>query len=221
MNGITLSTPWLSPDGKRLYFASDKPGGYGGSDLYYCQWKGDYWDNPVNLGPEINTKGNEAYPFINPAGELFFSSDGHPGLGGKDIFFSRYADTAWLAPVRLDPPINSQYDDFGIITDSSMSEGYFSSKRSKSIDIYHFKTNFPQIFYVENQKSNQYCFKFNDDRSIKIDSMNLQYEWDFGDGRKQTEHIVEHCFPGPGNYLVKQTVIERKTGKIYLFKIIL
>ena len=91
-----VTTPWLSPDGKRLYFASDKPGGYGGSDLYYCQLENDYWDDPVNLGPVINTKGNESYPFINAAGEFFFSSDGHPGMGGKDIFFSRLSDTSWI-----------------------------------------------------------------------------------------------------------------------------
>ena len=142
-----VTTPWLSPDGKRLYFASDKPGGYGGSDLYYCQWKNDYWDDPVNLGPVINTKGNESYPFINAAGEFFFSSDGHPGLGGKDIFFSRYSDSSWSRPVCLDAPVNSQYDDFGIFTDTLMKEGYFSSNRDKSVDIFHFRTNFPQIFY--------------------------------------------------------------------------
>src|SRR5450759_2909574 len=153
-----VTTPWLSPDGKRLFFASDKPGGFGGLDLYYCQWKGDYWDDPVNLGPIINTKGNEAYPFINLAGELFFSSDGHPGFGGMDIFFSRFSGTAWLTPVGLDAPVNSQYDDFGIITDTLMDEGYFSSNRNKSIDIFHFRTNFPQIFYTNIQRENQYCF---------------------------------------------------------------
>jgi WD40-like Beta Propeller Repeat len=81
-----VTTPCLSPDGKKLYFASDKPGGFGGSDLYYCIWLEDRWDDPVNLGPVINTKGNESYPFINAVGELFFSSDGHAGFGGKDIF---------------------------------------------------------------------------------------------------------------------------------------
>ena len=97
-----VTTPWISPDGKKLYFASDKPDGYGGSDLYYCQWKHDYWDEPVNLGPVINTKGNESYPFMNAAGEFFFSSDGHPGIGGKDIFFSRLSDSTWIEPVCLD-----------------------------------------------------------------------------------------------------------------------
>ena len=214
-----VTTPYLSPDGQRLYFASDKSGGYGGSDLYYCQWKKDYWDNPVNLGPVINTKGNEAYPFINPAGELFFSSDGHPGLGGKDIFFSRYADTAWLPPIRLDPPINSQFDDFGIVTDSTMSEGYFSSKRGKTFDIYSFKTSFPQIFYSSIQRENQYCFMFNDNKSIVVDTANLQCKWYLGDGKSASGAFVNHCFPGPGVYNINLDIVERATGKLFFTKL--
>ena len=214
-----VTTPWLSSDGKRLYFASDKPGGFGGSDLYYSQWKGDYWDDPVNLGPVINTSGNEAYPFINPSGELFFSSDGHSGFGGKDIFFSRYADTAWLPPVCLDPPINSQYDDFGIIADTLMNEGFISSNRDKSIDIYHFKTNFPQIFYSSIQRENLYCFMFNDNGSIVADTANLQYKWYFGDGKSAIGAVVNHCFPGPGNYNVRLDIAERGTGKLFFTKL--
>jgi len=214
-----VTTPWLSPDGKRLFFASDKPGGFGGLDLYYCQWKGDYWNDPVNLGPIINTKGNEAYPFINPAGELFFSSDGHPGFGGMDIFFSRFSGTAWLIPVGLDAPINSQYDDFGIITDTLMNEGYFSSNRNKSIDIFHFRTNFPQIFYSSIQRENQYCFMFNDNGSIVVDTANLQYKWYFGDGKSATGVVVNHCFPGPGNYDVRLDIVERGTGKLFFTKL--
>ena len=214
-----VTTPCLSPDGKRLYFASDKPGGFGGSDLYYCEWKNDYWNDPVNLGPSINTKGNEAYPFINRSDELFFSSDGHPGLGGKDIFFSRYSDTTWLAPVHLDAPINSQFDDFALIADSVMSEGYFSSKRDKSIDIYHFKTNFHQLSYCENQRINQYCFKFTEESKILINETYLQYLWSFGDGSKATGQNVEHCFAGPGKYLVKLDVVDKKSGRLFFSKL--
>jgi flagellar motor protein MotB len=215
-----VTTPWLSSDGKRLFFASDKPGGFGGSDLYYCQWKEDYWNDPVNLGPVINTKGNESYPFINPAGDLLFSSDGHPGLGGKDIFFSRFADTVWLAAVHLDPPINSKYDDFGIITDTLMNSGYFSSNRDKSIDIYHFTTIFPQIFYTSIQRENQYCFMFNDNRSIVVDTANLQFKWYFGDGKSSTKAVVNHCYPRPGNYNVKLDIVERGTGKLFFTKLL-
>ena len=210
-----ITTPCLSPDGKRLYFASDKPGGYGGSDLYYSQWKNDYWNDPVNLGPLINSKGNESYPFINQAGELFFSSDGLPGLGGKDIFFSRLKDGNWVSPVPLDPPVNSEYDDFGIVTDPQISEGYFSSNRDKSIDIYKFVTNRSQIFYNDIQRENKYCFMFSDSGSIEIDTTKLEYRWDFGDGKQSSRIYVSHCFPGPGKYNVKLDLVDRYSGKLY------
>ena len=214
-----ITDPCLSPDGKRLYFASDKPGGYGGSDLYFCQWMGTYWADPVNLGGVINTSGNESYPFINSSGELFFSSDGHPGLGGKDIFFSRFSDSAWIEPIHLDPPVNSSSNDFGIITDPLMNSGYFSSDRNKSIDIYHFKTNYPQVFYSSFQKENQYCFMFSDKGTIVVDTANLQYLWSFGDGKTAYRSVVKHCFPGPGKYSVKLDIVEKGTGKLFFTKL--
>jgi outer membrane protein OmpA-like peptidoglycan-associated protein len=215
-----VTTPSLSHDGKKLFFASDKPGGFGGSDIYYSQLKDGYWSDPVNLGPNINTKGNESYPFVNYSDEILFSSDGHPGFGGKDIFFSRFSDTIWVAPVHLDAPINSKYDDFGISTDSLMNEGYFSSNRDKSIDIFHFKTIHSQVFYNSIQRENQYCFIFNDLNSIVVDTTNLQYRWSFGNGEQATGITVKHCFLGPGNYNVRLDIVERGTGKLFFTKLI-
>jgi outer membrane protein OmpA-like peptidoglycan-associated protein len=214
-----VTTPCLSPDGKRLYFASDKSGGFGGSDIYYCPWKMDHWENPINLGPVINTSGNEAYPFINQSGSLFFSSDGHPGLGGKDIFYSKEAGSSWLPPVPLDSPINSPFDDFAFIADSVMNNGFFSSKRDSTIDIYQFKTYFHQLFYCEKQRINKYCFKFANDGKISIDESYLKYVWTFGDGKSATGQNVEHCFPGPGNYNVKLDLVDIKTGRHFFSKI--
>lgn len=214
-----ISSPCLSPDGKRLYFASDMPDGFGGSDLYYCNWENDYWGDPINMGSTINTKGNEAYPFITPAGEILFSSDGHPGLGNKDIFYSKPDGDKWLPPVRLDPPINSEYDDFGIVTDSLMSRGYFSSNRFKSADIFQFETIYPQIFYTDIQKENNYCFRFSDEGMISIDTTDLLYSWDFGDGKKLLGKTVNYCFPGPGKYNVKLDIIDRETGNLFFTKL--
>jgi outer membrane protein OmpA-like peptidoglycan-associated protein len=214
-----VTTPCLSPDGKTLYLASDKPGGYGGSDLYYCEWKNGYWNDPANLGPVINSKGNEAYPFMDQSGKLFFSSDGHPGLGGKDIFFSIKSDTSWILPVHVDPPINSQYDDFALITDSVMNKGYFSSKRDNTIDIYQFKTNFYQLFNCKNQRINLYCFKFTDESKIAIDESYLQYVWSFDNKEKTIGNSIEHCFTGPGKYSVKLDVVEKNSGRIFFSKL--
>ena len=218
-DSYNVTTPWLTPDGKRLYFASDKPGGYGGADLYYCEWKNNYWNNPVNLGNIINTEGNEAYPFVNAAGDLFFSSDGHKGMGGKDIYYSIFMDSVWIKPVMVNPPINSEYDDFAFIADENISEGFFTSKRSASMDIYNFKTLIPQLFYCGEQKKDLFCFSFQDDLTIDIDPVNLQFTWDFGDGKTKAGYIVDHCFPGPGKYQVKQNIIEKKTGRIVFNKV--
>jgi outer membrane protein OmpA-like peptidoglycan-associated protein len=216
---FNITTPCLSPDGSRLYFASDMPGGYGGSDLYYSQFEKGYWNNPVNLGKEINTSGNESYPFINLSGGLFFSSDGHPGLGGRDIFFSRFEDNAWLPPVHLSAPLNSPYDDFGFITDPLMEQGYFSSNRGNSIDIYYFKTNFPQIFYSRLQSENQYCFLFNDSDRIAVDTTYLKFRWSFGDGKTSGIKSVSHCYGEPGNYKVSLDIIDRRTGSLFFTKL--
>ena len=214
-----LTTPSLSPDSKRLYFASDMPDGYGGSDIYYCEWKDGYWDNPVNLGPVINTEGNESYPFTNTNGELFFSSDGHKGLGRKDIFYSEFRDSTWLPPVPLDPPVNSEWDDFGLITDELMEEGYFSSNRdAKSLDIFYFKTNHQQQFYSETQIENQYCLLFEDDKTLEIMPDFLKFEWDFGDDAKAEGEKCEHCYAGPGKYFVQEKIADRTTGKAFFTK---
>ncbi len=214
-----ITTPYISPDGKRLFFASDNPAGFGGTDLYYCNWKVDYWDDPINMGPEINTARNESYPFVNREGGVFFSSDGHPGLGGKDIFYTKQSGTRWLPPVALDPPVNSKFDDFALISDSVMNEGYFSSKRENTVDLYHFKTNVHQLFYCEPQRTNQYCFKFTDANKIPIDERYVQLIWSFGDGGTATGRNVEHCFKGPGRYSVRLDAVDKKTGKVFFPKL--
>jgi outer membrane protein OmpA-like peptidoglycan-associated protein len=215
-----ITTPYLTSDGLKLFFASDRPGGYGGSDIYYCILNNGYWQDPVNLGPMINTKGNESYPYINGEGEFFFSSDGHSGLGGKDIFVTKQTGSGWLKPIRLDEPINSKFDDFGIVTDALMNEGYFSSNREKTIDIYHFKTNFFSYLFCEPQIENQYCRLVSDTGSVTADTLRFQYVWDFGDNSKSFGKNATHCFPGLGNYTINLDIIDRRTGKLFFRKMI-
>jgi outer membrane protein OmpA-like peptidoglycan-associated protein len=216
---FNITMPCLSQDGKRLYFASDKPDGFGGMDIYYSNWKNGYWEDPVNLGPLVNTKGNETYPFINETGELFFSSDGHGGLGGKDIFVTKQRGAEWFPPVRLEAPLNSEYDDFGIVTNAIMNAGYFSSNRGKTIDIYSFRSELMQVWFSEPQKENRYCFVISDSTSIQVDTLKLQYVWDFGDNTKMNGSRAQHCFPGPGNYSVNLTINDRRTGKSFFRKL--
>ena len=215
---FNITMPCLSHDGKRLYFASDKPDGIGGLDIYYSNWRNGYWEDPVNLGPEVNTEGNESYPFISETGELFFASDGRGGLGGKDIFVTKQKVNGWHTPVRLAAPVNSEYDDFGIVTTADVKEGYFSSDRDKSVDIYHFTSGMPQVWFAEEQKENLYCFSVSDTGRIQVDTLNLKYVWEFGDNTRMTGAKVYHCFPGPGRYSLALDIIDRTTGKSFFRK---
>ncbi len=133
--------PSLSADGNRLFFASDRPEGYGGLDIYFCEWRNGEWSSPINLGPEVNTNKNEAYPFIHESGQLFFASNGHNGLGGMDIFTINLSGRVWGNVYNLPPPYNSPYDDFGFILEPAAKEGYFSSNRPGGMgsdDLYRF-----------------------------------------------------------------------------------
>lgn len=130
----TLSSyahPAVSPDGRWLYFASDMPGGYGGTDL----WRATITNKGVgvveNLGPDINTPANEQFPAFRPSGELYFSSDGHGGMGGLDLFRATEDTILSRWTVKALPyPMNSQGDDFGITFEGLHNRGYFSSSRS-------------------------------------------------------------------------------------------
>ncbi|MEZ0611791.1 OmpA family protein [Fibrella sp. WM1] len=135
--------PTLSRDGLRLYFASDMPGGYGGTDLYISRWEGTRWSVPMNLGPEVNTKGNELFPFIDEKNNLYFASNGLPGLGELDLFYAKMTPDGKPTNVvkNLGEPFNSTSDDFGIVTDGNRKSGYFSSNRKHGgadDDIYRF-----------------------------------------------------------------------------------
>lgn len=127
--------PSLSRDGSLLYFASDRPGGQGGTDLYVVRWQNGRWSEPTNLGPRINTAGNEMFPFVDENGNLYFASDGFENsLGGLDIYYANMTGGAIPRIFHLDAPLNSSADDFGIISDASRSSGYFSSNRIKGND---------------------------------------------------------------------------------------
>jgi hypothetical protein len=205
-------TPALSPDGDRIYFSSDMPGGFGGMDLYYCNRRNNDWDKPVNLGPVINTIKNEFFPFACRYGKLYFASDGHKGFGGKDLFYTQEINGEWIVPVHLDSAINSPFDDFGLVIDSTLRNGYFSSNRRKTDDIYSFSSAAIEFANCDSIRENNYCFTFYDEKRQTIDTVPLIYKWDFGDGIVRDGKEVMHCFNGPGNYPVKLSIIDGITG---------
>ncbi len=126
----SVGHPAVTPDGKILYFVSDMPGGYGETDIYYSELKPDgTWGQPTNAGPKINTSGKESFPNITKDGVLYFSSDGHIGMGGLDIFKAQGTHKNWTGVQNMKFPINSSYDDFGIIFDETGEGGFLSSGR--------------------------------------------------------------------------------------------
>lgn len=120
--------PSVTKGADTLFFASDMPGGEGGVDLYACFRRGEGWSKPVNLGPSINTEGDEMFPWVDDSGKLYFSSTGHPGLGGLDLFVIDLARSSQEVQ-RLPVPLNSMGDDFQITIDKDRRMGFFTSNR--------------------------------------------------------------------------------------------
>lgn len=129
-DAYSVGHPSLSEDGQTLYFVSDMPGGLGGTDIYRIKKQGDVWGPAENLGSVINTFGNEMFPYMHKDSVLYFSSDGHPGLGSLDVFKSVKSDSLWLVPENMKAPVNSPADDFGIVINQNNVEGMMSSNRA-------------------------------------------------------------------------------------------
>lgn len=139
-NSYNTAHPCLSPDEKTLFFASDRPGGYGASDIYSVSINEDgTFGNPENLGPGINTEARETFPFVTED-KIYFASDGHPGLGGLDVFVAKLQPNGtYVKALNVGDPINSHFDDFGFIINEESRTGYFTSNRESGIgydDIY-------------------------------------------------------------------------------------
>ena len=143
------STPAFSPDGRTLYFSSNRRGGYGGTDLYSAQYSRGRFGRVRNLGPEINTPGNEMFPYMSDDGKLYFSSDGHPGYGGLDILVVKRS-SGKVNVENLGQPVNSSSDDFGIFL-FGPDRGFFASNREGGKgddDIYTFVNEDPDLKIV-------------------------------------------------------------------------
>lgn len=150
-DSAVIGHPALTPDDEILIFASDLEGGQGGKDLWYIKEESrGKWSAPINLGPDINTSGNEMFPYVRENGDLYFSSDGHMGMGGLDIFVARKkGEGQWGDVANLKAPINSSANDFSIIFDGDNDRGYLTSSRDGGRgrdDIWEFSK--PPILFV-------------------------------------------------------------------------
>lgn len=210
----SFGTPALAPNGERIYFSSDMPDGFGGMDLYYCDRIDNEWYKPVNMGSFVNTAKNESFPFTNKNDKLFFASDGHNGFGGKDLYYTMEINGKWTASVHLDSSINSSADEFGLVTDSIFENGYFSTNRLNTDDIFNFRSLTMKFVSCDTLKENHYCFTLYDEQYQQNDTTDVGYTWDFGNGVKRYGKEVKHCFPGPGKYMVKLSITDNLTGNM-------
>ena len=144
----SVGHPTVNRDGTKLYFTSDMPGAYGGTDIFVCNILADgTYSKPKNMGRKVNTLGKEMFPYIDSKNILYFSSDSRKeGLGGLDLYAIKIYDNSLSDAIHLGEPMNSEGDDFSLILNNDINEGYFSSNRKKGRgddDIYHFVANPP------------------------------------------------------------------------------
>jgi outer membrane protein OmpA-like peptidoglycan-associated protein/tetratricopeptide (TPR) repeat protein len=226
----------MSADGKTIYFASDRPGGFGGLDIYRAEMKSDgSWNEPVNLGPQINSKKDENSPFITPDGKkIYFSSKGHNSIGGYDIFYSEGENNKWGIAKNIGRPINSPSDDINYFPVGDEDFAYFSSSRSDGLgglDIYKVSYVYPEFKDCSiqaslkpelNPSAPNYLFiespetvvagtkaSFSGTHSQFKDQDIRDYYWDFGDSveaKPEKGSEVQHIFKAPGAYQVKLEV---------------
>ena len=197
-DSIVAAHPALSADENLLYFVSDMPGGYGGKDIYVAEKSGGSYSNPVNLGEEINTPGDEMFPFVRDNGELYFSSNYRIGMGGFDIFVANKNDEGNWVVKNMGSPINSPADDFGIAYVVGEDKGMFTSNRkgSRGDDIYSFMVP-PKIFEVEGEVFNKENRAHIDGATVRIigtDGTNLKMRAENGKFKMKLKPETEYIF---------------------------
>jgi hypothetical protein len=209
-----VGQPSISKDGKYIFFASNMPGGQGGSDLYYCELVNGEWSSPVNLGPKVNSTAAENYPNMHPSGKLYFSSDRVGGIGRLDVYFTSLYNGSWEDPVLMPEPVNSTSDDFAFVAEDDLQTGYFSSNRRREDDIYQFESKIIRKASCDTLEENNYCYRFFEENAAKYDTIPFRYEWKFGDGSNATGSIVEHCYKTAGTYTVQLDVVNLVTKEV-------
>jgi outer membrane protein OmpA-like peptidoglycan-associated protein len=208
----------ISADGRHLVFASDMPGGQGGFDLYRCERDGDDWDIPVNLGPAVNSSGNDVFPFIAANGTLYFSSDRPGGLGGLDILQAAWTGRRWDSPRALPEPVNSAGNDLGYTSYPTDRSGFFSSDRDGEDRILSFRRMMPLFRDCAEQQPNNYCYQFKAPADASLAGLPLRARWDLGDGNVIDGELAEHCYSAPGQYAVRLDLVDSISNDVFFSK---
>ncbi len=212
---FNMMHPAMSADGKHLYFASDMPGGEGGTDLYFCELQATGWSIPVNLGPTVNSEANELFPTITANGKLYFSSNREGGLGKLDIYSAPVTGKKWGRPEALPVPMNSPGNDIGYASFATDRTGFFSSDREGSDRIYHFRKVVPLFTECGEQQDNNYCYQFKEPGHLDLGDLPVHYRWDMGDSTRIEGPDAQHCYKGPGRYAVQLDLIDNASNAVF------
>lgn len=192
--GKMVTHPCLSADGLELYFAADLKGGYGGTDIWVSQYEEGEWKAPKNLGPVVNTRANEAFPFMHPDGTLFYASKGHPGYGGYDLFKSKPVGNGidWLEPENLGEPINSAFNDSYFLLADDATKGFMVTDRDGSDNLYRFTLVGIEPLVLEDLKPRTSADFFDPNEEEEVDA-------DLAGGQLSDEDFVDKMLEDAAN----------------------
>lgn len=207
--------PTISPDGTRLIFSSDRPGGSGGMDLYVSQRTTTGWSVPENLGPDVNGPHHEVYPRYAPDGSFYFSSDRPGGMGGLDIYHTLAGHDGRMVPMTMPEPVNSPHNDVGYAALGDGRKALFSSDRTGTDRIHLAERTLPKFRDCAPQRYHERCYAFNARKHAATARLPLDHAWDLGDGTILRGDTVLHCYADTGHYTVKSMLVDRKTGAMF------
>jgi len=204
-----LFSPALSNDGRTLYFAANFEDAIGGFDIYRSKLRGNNWTKPENLGPAVNTAGNELYPFVHPSGTLYFSSNGHDNIGGFDLYETTFISGKWNRAQKLSPPLNGLSDDYHVYFSEDYKSGFLTSnRRSRNKEIFHFEYDMPPLGLPEPIKRTYYKYRIMDRNLDTVDTNLFRYSWVINDTLEVPGHEIIYKFPEPGTYICELRVFD-------------
>lgn len=209
---FNCSHPTLSRGGFELYFSSNMPGGQGGYDLWKCYLEDGQWSKPRNLGPAVNTEKDEIFPCLDGE-KLYFSSD-RGEYGGLDLYLANSSDLE-MAPKALDTSFNSSADDFAMVSNDEMYNGYFTSNRTGTDQLYKFEYDYPVFGPCDTLIETFFCYTLEEEYSMEHGEVEaLRYFWNVN-GEKIEGFTIEYCFPGPGDYEITLDIMDTIINKTY------
>jgi|GEM_PF-7087343 len=204
--------PALSANGKTLIFSSNMPEGIGGYDLWKIEKSNGTWGEPENLGSSVNTSSNEFFPTW--IGNTLYFSANRNVFGGLDIYEVKgNGETA--STKILEQPLNSEKDDFGMISNSQGKAGYFSSNRNGSDQLWSYDMLFPEFENCDSLVNDDFCYTLLEETAYELGGIeSLIYEWDIN-GVKKYGYEIDYCFPGAGEYVISVDIIDTVVKKTY------